>query len=252
MADFCAFGANASILKFQNNFVLFSLYVKYFQELPDQAEELISVRRHIRSCFKTITCFLMPHPGLEAEEKMDFDGRLNGTNYSHYSSHSNNVSLIKISSVDMRPEFVNSLKQFVPLILDPENIVLKEVHGNNVKARELLNYFAAYTDVFQEGGMPNVMSMMQATTEVSISESVDAAMDLYVSKMGVVCGPNTAFLSSHDLLDAHNQAKDDALAHFDNRKKLGGVETLQVFRTRLDKVSKAAYTFVMFESVFEI
>lgn len=56
--------------------------------------------------------------------------------------------------------------------------MLKEIYGNKVKARELLNYFAAYTDIFQEGEMPNAMVMLQATTEVSLFESVDAAMDV--------------------------------------------------------------------------
>lgn len=43
-----------------------------------QHPELQSLRKHIKSCFTEIACFLMPHPGLKVATNPTFDGRLSG------------------------------------------------------------------------------------------------------------------------------------------------------------------------------
>lgn len=43
-----------------------------------QHSELTQVRKHIKSCFEEIGCFLMPHPGLKVATNPSFDGRLAG------------------------------------------------------------------------------------------------------------------------------------------------------------------------------
>lgn len=45
----------------------------------NQHPELESLRRHIRSCFSEIACFLMPHPGIKVSTSPTFDGRIQGT-----------------------------------------------------------------------------------------------------------------------------------------------------------------------------
>jgi len=44
----------------------------------NQHEELQNVRKHIHSCFSSIGCFLLPHPGLKVATNPYFDGRLKG------------------------------------------------------------------------------------------------------------------------------------------------------------------------------
>lgn len=48
------------------------------QVREQQHEEIQSVRNHIHSCFSDVTCFLLPHPGLQVATSPDFDGKLKG------------------------------------------------------------------------------------------------------------------------------------------------------------------------------
>ena len=43
-----------------------------------QHEEIKLVRKHISHCFDSISCYLMPHPGLKVATNPHFDGRLSG------------------------------------------------------------------------------------------------------------------------------------------------------------------------------
>lgn len=49
-----------------------------FQIADRQHIELQQLRRHIRSCFTSINCFLMPHPGLKVTNDPQFNGCLKG------------------------------------------------------------------------------------------------------------------------------------------------------------------------------
>jgi atlastin len=92
----------------------------------NQPTQLQRVRRHIRSCFSDINCFLMPHPGGKVATNPRFDGRVS----------------------DIDSEFIDYLKTFVPLMLDPKNVVVKEIGGRQVTGKQLMEYFKVYINVF--------------------------------------------------------------------------------------------------------
>ncbi len=48
------------------------------QVKPTQHEEIQTVREHIHSCFTSISCFLLPHPGLKVATSPAFTGQLFG------------------------------------------------------------------------------------------------------------------------------------------------------------------------------
>ncbi|KAJ8956582.1 hypothetical protein NQ317_012852 [Molorchus minor] len=52
------------------------ILVKRLEVNDHQHTELQSLRKHIRSCFTEIACFLMPHPGIKVATNPNFDGRL--------------------------------------------------------------------------------------------------------------------------------------------------------------------------------
>uniref|UniRef100_A0A3Q2YII4 Atlastin GTPase 2 n=1 Tax=Hippocampus comes TaxID=109280 RepID=A0A3Q2YII4_HIPCM len=92
---------------------------KRLQVKQNQHEELQNVRKHIRSCFSNIGCFLLPHPGLKVSTNPRFDGRLR----------------------DIDGDFKRELSRLVPLLLAPERLVVKEIGGNKVTCRDLVEYF---------------------------------------------------------------------------------------------------------------
>lgn len=54
------------------------LLERRLQVSDTQHEELQQLRLHIRSCFSSIECFLLPHPGLVVATSPNFDGRIDG------------------------------------------------------------------------------------------------------------------------------------------------------------------------------
>lgn len=49
------------------------------------------------------------------------------------------------------------------MLLAPQNLVTKKIGGQKVKARDLLNYFKSYVDVFNSEELPNPMTILQVS-----------------------------------------------------------------------------------------
>lgn len=114
----------------------------------NQHEELQNVRKHIHSCFSSIDCFLLPHPGLKVATNPYFDGRLRGCNNLTYKKMHrypkncfNLAALFFFFFPDIDSDFKKELQNLVPLLLAPENLVEKEINGAKVTCRDLLEYF---------------------------------------------------------------------------------------------------------------
>lgn len=178
-----------------------------------QHPELQSLRKHIRSCFQEISCFLMPHPGLKVATDQHFDGRLS----------------------DIEPEFVSQLKQLVPLLLAPCNLVIKQISGQKVRVKELLTYFESYMEIYKGSELPEPKSMLEATAEANNLSAVAAARELYSQQMEAVCGGDKPFISSETLQTSHQQALDKASETFHSRRKMGGDEFSEKYLTGLLK-----------------
>ena len=178
-----------------------------------QHSELQDLRKHIRSCFSHIEGFLMPHPGLKVATDPRFDGKL----------------------VDIDPNFLEHLAAFVPLILAPENILVKKISGNEVRCKEVLGFFKAYIDIFKGDEMPEPKNMLQATSEANNLASLAEAKDAYMSMMEAVCGGEKPYINEHVLDIEHCRIKDHALEVFSSRRKMGGEEFSRSYQERLEK-----------------
>ncbi|XP_050807420.1 atlastin-2 isoform X1 [Gopherus flavomarginatus] len=185
---------------------------KRLQVKHNQHEELQNVRKHIRSCFSNLGCFLLPHPGLKVATNPNFDGRLN----------------------DIDDDFKRELRDLVPLLLAPENLVEKEISGAKVTCRDLVEYFKAYIKIYQGEALPHPKSMLQATAEANNLAAVAGAKDTYNKGMEQVCGGDKPYIAPSDLERQHQDFKESAVKQFCSVKKMGGEEFCLRYQEQLE------------------
>lgn len=127
-------------------------------------KENILLRKHIKSCFADLQCYLMPHPGLTVASSPTFNGRL----------------------LEIDVNFVQQLRNYVPSVLSPVSLTVKSIHGQPVTCGELMEYFRAYMKVFQSDELPQPVSMYAATAEVNNLNACNRSRSLYVQEMSEV------------------------------------------------------------------
>ncbi|XP_016102613.1 atlastin-2-like isoform X2 [Sinocyclocheilus grahami] len=192
---------------------------KRLQVKQNQHEELQNVRKHIHSCFSSISCFLLPHPGLKVATNPHFDGRLR----------------------DIDEEFKRELVNLVPLLLAPESLMEKEISGSKVTCRDLLQYFRAYMKIYQGEELPHPKSMLQATAEANNLAAVAGAKDSYSRSMEQVCGGDRPYMSPADLERSHEELKQSCVRQFRGVKKMGGEEFCLRYQEQLEQEIDEAY-----------
>ncbi|XP_051472168.1 atlastin-2 isoform X3 [Apus apus] len=185
---------------------------KRLQVKQNQHEELQNVRKHIHSCFSNLGCFLLPHPGLKVATNPNFDGRLN----------------------DIDEDFKNELRNLIPLLLAPENLVEKEISGSKVTCRDLVEYFKAYIKIYQGEELPHPKSMLQATAEANNLAAVAGAKDLYSKGMEQICGGDKPYIAPSDLERKHQDFRESAVGQFRSVKKMGGEEFCRRYQEQLE------------------
>ncbi|KRY58631.1 Atlastin-2 [Trichinella britovi] len=196
---------------------------KRLEVSKNQHEELQQLRMHIRACFADVKCFLMPHPGLRVATSPTFRGQLS----------------------EIEPQFIDQLKQFVPYVLSPQNVVLKEIGGRTVTCRELLEYFRAYMKIFEGEDLPEPKSMLlasvvfiqleaTATAEANNLAAVSCCRATYCRGMEEKCGGDTPYLSSAMLEAEHAENRKVAIEQFKKTRKMGGELFSKVFLEKLE------------------
>uniref|UniRef100_A0A8R1XZ02 GB1/RHD3-type G domain-containing protein n=1 Tax=Onchocerca volvulus TaxID=6282 RepID=A0A8R1XZ02_ONCVO len=188
------------------------LLERRLQVSEKQHLELQQLRRHIRSCFEQISCFLMPHPGLRVSTSPVFRGQIS----------------------DIENEFQQQLRSFIPRLLDCNNLVLKQINGRKITCRELVEYFRAYMAIFQGEDLPEPKSMLMATAEANNLAAVSTSKAHYVRRMEDICGGDAPYMSSADLAAEHERCYKEAIKLFKATRKMGGAEFSEKFLERLD------------------
>ncbi|XP_066234573.1 atlastin-2 isoform X2 [Saccopteryx leptura] len=192
---------------------------KRLQVKQNQHEELQNVRKHIHNCFSNLGCFLLPHPGLKVATNPNFDGRLK----------------------DIDEDFKRQLRNLVPLLLAPENLVEKEISGSKVTCRDLVEYFKAYIKIYQGEELPHPKSMLQATAEANNLAAVAGAREIYCKSMEQVCGGDKPYIAPSDLERKHLDLKDVAIKQFRSVKKMGGDEFCRRYQDQLEAEIEETY-----------
>ncbi|GMT09685.1 hypothetical protein PFISCL1PPCAC_982, partial [Pristionchus fissidentatus] len=90
-----------------------------FEKSPRQASELTSIRNLLTSCFESLSCFLLPHPGTIVAERSTFNGDVK----------------------DLRPEFRDEIRRMVETLLSPEALKPKIIDGKPATCKRMIEYF---------------------------------------------------------------------------------------------------------------
>ncbi|XP_045776497.1 atlastin-like isoform X1 [Maniola jurtina] len=184
-----------------------------------QHHELQSLRKHIASCFEELACFLMPHPGLNVATNPEFNGKLS----------------------DIGQDFKIALKQFVPMLLAPENLIPKRIGGQQLKSRDLLLYFRSYMNIFNGTSLPEPKTILEATAEANNLSAVAEAKEVYETLMEEVAGGAKPYLQPQLLEEEHRRARDKALHSFHSKKKMGGDSLSATYSIKLTKELEEQY-----------
>ena len=182
----------------------------------NQAREAREVRTQIKKCFQEIDCFLMPDPG-EKAKGTEFDGAVSG----------------------LSTKFANKVESFINELLNPDNLVSKQVCGNTIKAGDLLNYFRQYVDVFNSESTPTPMSLWMATATITNQNIVKTAKSVYTAEMKKIM--RSGYVSKDKLSSTHTKGMKKANAKFAETRPLGNAEMIKKFKDELQNLIKDEY-----------
>jgi len=185
-----------------------------------QHPELQALRKGLSSCFSEMSNFLLPHPGRHVATNPHFKGNL--------------------KQID--EEFLEHVQALMPSVLSPSNLVVKAMGGKEVKAKEIVQYFKSYMEIFKGNTMPEPKSMLEVTIEANNLVSLASAKELYMASMESLCGGDKPYLNEQVLDLEHSRIMDTSLAEFDSRKKLGGEEFSGKYRDQLVTECEEAFS----------
>lgn len=173
-----------------------------------QPLELKSLRGHIVSSFTDIDCYLFPYPGPTVAEDPAFTGR----------------------TEDMDPRFARYLSQFIATSLAPENLEARQIAGKTVKAREMVDYFHKYLEIFNGDEIPEPKSIFNTTAEVANLHALNEAKDHYMATMGALKQSSASqALVDIDLIRKHDESMKESVQMFNEQSKFGGEEFAKHF-----------------------
>lgn len=182
--------------------------------MPRQDRALRRLREKIKSCFKRIRCFLMPHPGLKVAIQSpppdEFDGRLS----------------------DIDKSFKLHLEEFAWLLLEPDNLLPKEINGRKITCQQLMTYIRVYVRATKRGRLREPTSMKEVTEAASIRAAMENALDFYTTCMLEVWqGPGDV---SREIMQGHHyRLREQALERYSDEPKLGGEELALLYLEKL-------------------
>lgn len=112
---------------------------KRLEKIIKQTEDMQMLRDDIRSNFEAIQGFLMPYPGEVVAQDQHFDGKL----------------------IDISPKFISALKDLVPKLFAPENLIVKKLYGQKIRAKDWIQCFESYMRIFNGSEMPEPKSIYE-------------------------------------------------------------------------------------------
>lgn len=186
------------------------LYMKELLSSRKQ-KDLADTREQISSCFESVECFLLPHPGHEVTER-EYDG--------------------SVDAIDNR--FLELLTAYLDDLFDASNLVPKKIHGMPVTSRELYTYIKAYAALFREASIfPEAKTLLEATAEANNVNMRDKALTKYKREMDQVAGAKCSYVPIQELESHHQLCLLAAMTVFDAGARMGRHSQILKFREEL-------------------
>ncbi|XP_069964130.1 atlastin isoform X1 [Bactrocera oleae] len=153
---------------------------------------------NVKTSFNEIDCYLMPHPGFAIEEP-DFCGCLK----------------------DLRSEFKDNLRDLIPLILAPENLIIKEINGRKLKVADLSKYISLYFELFNSKEFPEPTTIFMATAEANNQIHARTAEESYEKKMVDITSPENPYMPEEELIKKHEEYVEESISQYTETKSIG-------------------------------
>ena len=183
------------------------------------AKDLQDTREQILSCFETISCYGLCHPGL-AVTKKKYTGDVNA----------------------MVEPFLQLLVRYCARVFHPDNLKAKVIHGRVLTADQLGVYIQAYADLFASGAtFPTAGTMLEATAKANNTNALHMAVTNYKENMNRVAGPHCSnYIRVEELKEEHAKWKRASVAVFNSMANFGNAKGIDAARGELlDEMSSA-------------
>ncbi|CCI48783.1 unnamed protein product [Albugo candida] len=188
-------------------------------------KDLANTREQIFSCFETVTCFLLPHPGHEVTEP-EYDGN--------------------VEAIDDR--FLELVTVYLDDIFSPAKLAPKYVHGVPVTSRELLTFIRYYAALFRDSSIfPEAKTLLEATAEANNVNKREKAILKYKKEMESLVGLKSGYVPVAQLEKHHAVCSDGAMAVFDQGANMGRQSQIRAHRSTL--AAELAKEYERFSSV---
>lgn len=177
-----------------------------------EASDLKDTREQITSCFESVRCYLMTHPGKEVTKK-----KYNG----------------EIEPID------STFKAFIDRYCSRvfEHLIPKSIHNREVTAMELGSYIRNYAKMFETGAhFPEAATILEATSSANNTNALNLAIKKYKDEMDSVAGAAQTNYTNPVLLEEfHRTLVSQSMRDFDEIACFGNKRAIEEARAEVTK-----------------
>jgi atlastin len=153
----------------------------------------VTVRNEILKSFENVGCCLMPYPGVKLARYDKED--------------------------DLDPDFITTIKNFVPRIFEASNICLKKIDGREISGVDFKQYVQNLADCFRQYTFPTVENAAEAQAKFQNQKAQSIAILYYREKMNNEMKSKEG-LSEEKFEIVHTETKSEAIDAFNMQPRI--------------------------------
>lgn len=175
----------------------------------------IMIRNYIRITFNKLESYLMPNPGRTAITSPNFTGQ--------------------IKEIDA--QFEQNLKILIPNILSTNNLYVKKINGEPIKASEILTYFQFYWEIFGKGKRPTSNTILKATSYGYLHNLVGRTVENFKFQMNNQTESSKPYKQFSEFIKMYEDIMQSSIAtSFNSKLQLGDEELHSDYREKLNAI----------------